>query len=63
MSVGVWFADPVMQGGTGKTAYKYIVSIFLVNDAMPLILWLVFFPGVLGEMFKFVKFGRGGGEE
>ncbi|MDH3891603.1 MAG: hypothetical protein OEV49_11015, partial [candidate division Zixibacteria bacterium] len=36
-----------------QNAYRLLLPIYLVNDAMPLILWLAFFPSVLSELFGF----------
>jgi len=44
-----------------QNAYRLLLPIYLVNDAMPLILWLAFFPSVLSELFGFIKWGRHGG--
>lgn len=61
MSVAVYFI--YKSYAMSEKALRLIVPVYLVNDAMPLVLWLVFFPDVLGEMFSFVKFGRRGGGE
>ncbi len=40
-----------------KTFYKIIVPFYLVNDAMPLILWLVFYPHLPSSLFGLKGFG------
>ena len=60
MSTGIFY---IVEGyGMSKNAYRLLLPIYLVNDAMPLILWLAFFPTVLSELFGFIKWGRRGGE-
>ena len=61
MSVAIYFI--VEAYSMSKSAYRIIVPIYLVNDAMPLILWLAFFPKVLSDLFGFIKWGKGRGEE
>ncbi len=60
MSVAIYFI--VEAYSMSKSAYRIIVPIYLVNDALPLILWLAFFPKVLSELFGFIKWGRSGGD-
>ncbi|MCK4462161.1 MAG: hypothetical protein KAW46_10165 [candidate division Zixibacteria bacterium] len=60
MSVAIYYI--VEAYSMSKSAYRIIVPIYLVNDAMPLILWLAFFPKVLSDLFGFIKWGKGGGE-
>ena len=59
MSIAIFFI--VEAYALSKNAYRILLPIYLVNDAMPLILWLVFFPTVLSELFGFIKWGRSGG--
>ena len=42
-----------------KTFYRFIVPMYLVNDALPLILWLVFFPDMPERLFGLRLFSRG----
>ncbi len=58
MSTAVYYV--VASYEMSKTAYKILLPIYLVNDALPLVLWLAFFPKVFSELFSFVRFG---GEE
>ncbi len=61
MSVAVYHVYEAYK--MSENAFRIIVPIYLVNDALPLILWLAFFPKVLSELFGFIKFGKGEGEE
>ena len=56
MSAAMYYI--VGEYGMSKSAYKIIVPIYLVNDALPLILWLVFYPELLSKLFNFVGMGR-----
>lgn len=33
-----------------KTSYVLLVPVYLINDAFPLVLWLLFFPNCLGRL-------------
>jgi hypothetical protein len=46
----------VAKYALSRTCYKFLVPIYLVNDALPLVLWILFFPRVLPEMFRFSSF-------
>ncbi len=35
-----------------KTAYKYMFPLFTINDALPLVLWFLFFPGEIIGVFR-----------
>lgn len=41
-----------------KAFYRIIVPVYLVNDALPLVLWLIFFPGVPARLFGLRIFGH-----
>lgn len=60
MSIAIFYIVSAFE--MSQNAYRLLLPIYLVNDAMPLILWLAFFPTVLSELFGFVKWGRNGGE-
>jgi hypothetical protein len=60
MSIAIFYI--VEAYAMSKNAYRLLLPIYLVNDAMPLVLWLAFFPTVLSELFGFIKWGRSGGE-
>ncbi len=40
-----------------KSFYKIIVPLYIINDAMPLVLWLSFFPRLPSELFGFKWLG------
>ena len=42
-----------------KMAYRFMLPIWVLNDALPLILWLAFFPRALSELFPGIHLGRG----
>ena len=44
--------------GLSKAFYRIIVPIYLVNDALPLILWVLFYPKLPGELFGLRIFDR-----
>lgn len=48
MSVGVFHI--VENFGMSRTGYVFLIPLYILNDALPLILWLVFFPGVFGDL-------------
>ncbi len=48
----------VAEYALSKTCYTYLVPIYLVNDALPLVLWILFYPRVLPELFRFSPFGE-----
>ena len=56
MSIAVFHIVEAFE--MSQNAYRLLLPIYLVNDAMPLILWLVFFPTALSELFGFIKWGR-----
>lgn len=60
MSIAIFYIVSAFE--MSQNAYRLLLPIYLVNDAMPLILWLAFFPTVLSELFGFIKWGRSGGE-
>jgi hypothetical protein len=41
-----------------KSFFKGMFPFLMLNDALPLGLWLLFYPKVLTEVFSFLKFGR-----
>ncbi len=41
-----------------ETFYKFVVPMYLFNDALPLVLWLSFYPGVPGKLFGLKVFER-----
>ncbi len=41
-----------------KSFFKGMFPFLMLNDALPLGLWLLFYPKVLPEVFSFLKFGR-----
>jgi len=45
--------------GFGKTAYRYIVPVYLINDALPLVLWIVFYSDKLREILPKGLFSSG----
>lgn len=38
--------------------FKNTFYIYMLNDALPLGIWLLFYPQILSQIFKFLKFGR-----
>jgi hypothetical protein len=46
------------QYGTTRPFFRNIFHFYLLNDALPLALWLIFYPRMLGEIFGFLKFGK-----
>lgn len=58
MSTGIYFV--VEKHAISKAAYRYIVPIYLINDALPLVLWLAFYPRLVPEMFRLRCRERGG---
>ncbi len=46
LSVAVYYLE--RSYGFGTTFYRFIVPLYLLNDALPLVLWLAFFPNVPG---------------
>jgi len=61
MSVAVYHVYEAYK--MSENALRVIVPIYLVNDALPLILWLGCFPKALSDLFGFIKWGKHGGEE
>ena len=43
-----------------KKFFRSIFHFYLLNDALPLGLWLLFYPRVLPQLFSFLRFGKGG---
>ena len=41
-----------------KSFYRVIVPLYLINDALPLVLWLLFFPRLPGQLLGIELFGR-----
>ena len=37
--------------GFSETFYKLTVPVYLINDALPFVLWILFYHGMLGELF------------
>ncbi len=48
MSVAIYHI--MEQYAQMKTSYVLLVPIYLINDALPLVLWLLFFPNCLGRL-------------
>ena len=46
------------QYGRTKPFFRRIFHFYLLNDALPLGLWLLFYPRVLPQLFSFVRFGK-----
>lgn len=53
MLTGFYFI--VEEYALSKQAYRLILPIWVLNDALPLILWLTFYPGSLRELFPRIK--------
>ncbi len=41
-----------------KSFYKIVVPMYIINDALPLVLWLSFFPRLPSELFGFKGFRK-----
>ena len=41
-----------------KSFFRRTFPFFLLSDGLPLPLWLLFYPRVLPELFRFIKLGR-----
>ncbi|MFH2036231.1 MAG: hypothetical protein ABIJ45_07510 [Candidatus Zixiibacteriota bacterium] len=41
-----------------KSFFKSIFHFYLINDILPLALWLLFYPTILPQLFDFLKFGK-----
>lgn len=41
-----------------RSFFRRTFHFYLLNDALPLGLWLLFYPGVLPQLFRFLRFGR-----
>lgn len=39
-----------------RTFFRSAFHFYILNDTLPLILWLLFYPGVLTKLFPFMKF-------
>ncbi len=48
MSISIYYI--MEQFAQTKTSYILLVPVYLINDALPLVLWLLFFPGCLGKL-------------
>ena len=46
------------QYKTTRPFFRRIFHYYLINDALPLGLWLLFYPHLLPRLFSFLKFGR-----
>lgn len=46
-----------------KAFFRGTFPFLMLNDALPLGLWLLFYPKVLPGVFSFVKFGKGAASE
>lgn len=40
-----------------KAAYLWSVPVWVLNDSLPFVLWLSFFPNVLTDLFPRIRFG------
>ena len=56
MSIAIYYI--VEAYSMSRQAYRLIIPIYIVNDALPLVLWLLLYPELLPRLFRFVKFGR-----
>ena len=43
---------------TTKPFFRRIFHFYLINDALPLGLWLLFYPRLLPRLFSFLRFGK-----
>ena len=43
---------------TTKPFFRRIFHFYLINDALPLGLWLLFYPRLLPQLFSFLRFGK-----
>lgn len=50
MSIAVYYILELFPGT--RTSFILIVPVYLINDALPLILWLLFFPGLFERLFR-----------
>jgi hypothetical protein len=50
LSWGVYYVHA--HHGLSQTAYKYMIPMYIVNDALPLVLWLAFFPHLPSRLFS-----------
>ena len=48
--------------GTTRPFFRRIFHFYLINDALPLGLWLLFYPSLLPQLFRFLRFGKSGPE-
>jgi hypothetical protein len=55
MSAAVYHLEA--EYSLSKEFYRFMVPIYVVNDALPLALWLLFYPRVLGELFDLSRLG------
>jgi hypothetical protein len=46
-----------------KQFFRITFPFFLLSDALPLALWLLFYPRILPELFGFMKWGKKSGSE
>ena len=44
--------------GTTRPFFRRIFHFYLINDALPLGLWLLFYPRLLPQLFSFLRFGK-----
>jgi hypothetical protein len=42
--------------GLGKTTYRFAVPLYVVNDSLPLVLWIGFYYRTLQRLFPFASF-------
>ncbi|MFH1374949.1 MAG: hypothetical protein ABII79_14290 [bacterium] len=41
-----------------RSFYRIVIPMYIINDALPLLLWLSFFPSLLTELFGFKWLGK-----
>lgn len=56
MLIGFYFI--IEEYALSRQAYRLILPIWVLNDALPLILWLGFYPRALRELFPRIRLGR-----
>ena len=44
------FYHIMAKWGLSEITYRWTTPIYVINDALPLVLWLAFYPNVIGEL-------------
>ena len=51
MSIAIYYI--VEAYSMSRQAYRLIVPVYIINDALPLVLWLLLYPALVPRLFRF----------